>query len=361
MLVESTPLHSLSTSTLLRSPIQVTLHSTKMIEHIAYMARDPDERRRFAPIKVAMLKDSMYIVDGHAIVEGFRLAGVDTINAVVHKVESIDDVLALHLRSNHHSPLNPFKIIDVINFMLERGEHPSQIAQKLQLGEHLTKLIGCRIISQEAKNRLDEFVEDLSSRYSNVVVPPYFAELVCKLPQKIQLEVVEQFIAIMDTTLPDRKFAFPGPETLEVYFRQYLKNKEREPVFFKEESQNGFNPPAKTSHGITLTAKEREQANAIGTVPGMALLKVEKPGLYRVNLIKKIIAPIRDEKEFTIIEGDEGKKIFALPQHAAKFLDIDESNVPEVMVKTFTVAQLKKFASKLSAKKDRFVVVWCRS
>jgi hypothetical protein len=360
MLVEPAPLHPLATSTLQSSPIRVTLHSAKMVKRIVTMARDPVQRGQFAPVKVAVLKDSMFIVDGHAMVEGCRLAGVDTVNALVHKVESIDDVLALHLKSNYHSPLNPFKIIDVINFMLERGEHPSQIVQKLQLGEHLTKLIGCRIINREAKIKLDDFIEKLSSKYSNVVIPPYFAELVCKLPQKIQSEVVEQFIAIMDTTLPDRKFAFPGPETLEIYFKQYLKNKEREPVFFREETQNAASS-AKTSHSVALTAKEMEYANIIGAVPGMALLKVEKPGLYRVNLIKKIISPIRDEKEFTVIEGDEGKKIFALPKNASEFLDIDESDVTEVAVKTFTTTQLKKFAAKMSGKKDRFVVVWSRS
>lgn len=356
MLVQTPMLRQLRITLLQRSPICVTLHSAKMIERIAAMACDPTERGRFSPIKVAALKDSLFIVDGHARVEGLRMAGVDAVDAFVHQAESIDEVLALHLRSNHHSPLNPFKIIDVINFMLERGEHPIHIVRKLQLGEHLTKLVGCRIIDQQAKNRLEDFIERLSLRYSNVVIPPYFAELVCKLPQKIQLDVVEQFIAIMDTTLPDRKFAFPGPETLEIYFKQYLKNKEREPVFFREEFQDELT--LKTVRDITLTEKEKEQANAIGAVPGMALLKVEKPGLYRINMIKKIISPIRDEKEFTVIEGDDGKKIFALPQNAAEFLDItDESDVPEVSVRTFTTLQLKKFASKLSSKKERFVVV----
>ncbi|MFN3655036.1 MAG: hypothetical protein ACK4TO_06885 [Candidatus Nitrosotenuis sp.] len=356
MQIQTPMLRQLRISLLQRSPIRVTLHSAKMIERIAAIARDPTERGRFSPIKVAALKDSMFIVDGHAIVEGLRSASVDTVDAFVHQVESIDEVLALHLRSNHHSPLNPFKIIDVINFMLERGEQPIHIVRKLQLGEHLTKLVGCRIIDQQAKNRLEDFIERLSLRYSNVVIPPYFAELVCKLPQKIQLDVVEQFIAIIDTTLPDRKFAFPGPETLEIYFKQYLKNKEREPIFFREELRD--ESTLKTVRSITLTEKEKEQVNAIGAVPGMALLKVEKPGLYRINMIKKIISPIRDEKEFTVIEGDEGKKIFVLPQNATEFLDItDESDVPEVSVRTFTALQLKKFASKLSSKKGRFVVV----
>lgn len=357
MLVQTPMLCQLRISLLQKSPIRVTLHSAKMIERIATMACDPAERKRFSPIKVAALKDSMFIVDGHAIVEGLRSAGVDTVDAFVHQAESIDEVLSLHLRSNHHSPLNPFKIIDVINFMLERGEQPTNIVQKLQLGEHLTKLVGCRVIDQQAKNRLEDFIERLSMRYSNVVIPPYFAELVCKLPQKIQLDVVEQFIAIMDTTLPDRKFAFPGPETLEIYFKQYLKNKEREPVFFREEFRDESTLKT-TIRDITLTEKEKERTNAIGAIPGMALLKVEKPGFYRVNLIKKIISPIRDEKEFTVIEGDEGKKIFALPQNVAEFLNItDESDVQEVSVRTLTALQLKKFASKLSSKKDRFVVV----
>ncbi|MEO9310378.1 MAG: hypothetical protein ABI337_08835 [Nitrososphaera sp.] len=358
MLVETPMLRQLKISSLKRVPIQVTLHSVKTIERIAAMAREPTERRCFSPIKVATLKDSMFIVDGHAIVEGFKAAGVDTIDAFIYQADSIDEILALHLRANHHSPLNPFKIIDVINFMLGNGEHPINIVRKLQLGEHLTKLIGCRIMDQQAKIRLECFIEKLSLRYSNVVIPPYFAELVCKLPQRIQLDVVEQFIAIMDNTLPDRKFAFPGPETLEIYFKQYLKNKEREPIFFKEEFQDGT--ALKTTRCVTLTEKEKEQASAIGTVPGMALLKVEKPGLYRVNMIKKIISPIRDEKEFTIIEGDDGKKIFALPQNSTKFLEIsDESDASQISVKTFTTLQLKRFASKLSGKKDRFVVV-CR-
>ncbi|HXG73600.1 MAG TPA: hypothetical protein VNK44_02100 [Candidatus Nitrosotenuis sp.] len=341
------------------SPIRVTLHSVKTIERIAATARNPAERKLLGPIKVAALKDSMFIVDGHAIVEGFRAAGIDTIDALVHQVKSIDEVLALHLRSNYHSALNPFKIIDVINFMLENGETPIDIVRKLQLGDNLTKLVGCRIIDQRAKNLLEDFIDRLSSRYSNAVIPPYFAELVCKLPQRIQFEVVEQFIAIIDITLPDRKFAFPGPETLEIYFKQYLKNKEREPVFFKEEFQD--RAALKTVRCVALTEKEKECADGIVTVPGMALLKVEKPGLYRVNMIKKIISPIRDEKEFTIIEGDEGKKIFALPKNAVEFLEIsDELDLAKVSVRTLTAMQLKRFATNISNKRDRFVVV-CRA
>lgn len=310
MLAETTIIRQVPISKLQNSPIQVTLHSAKTIKRIATVAKDPTQRERFAPIKVAIFKDEMFLVDGHAIVEGFKLAGIETVTAVMHQVESIIEILALHLKLNQHSPLNPFRIIEMINFLLEDGQRPEQIIQKLQLGEHLTKLIGCRFLNQEAKNRLENFIHELSAKYSNVVIPPYFAELVCKVPPKIQLEVVEQFIAIMDLTLPDRKFAFPGPETLEVYFRQYLKNKERVPVFFKEEIQDKkqTKKAAKTTCIDDLTQKEKEYANAIGTVPGMALLKVERPGWYRVNLIKKIISKIRDEGDFTVIDGEEGKK-----------------------------------------------------
>ncbi|HWP78819.1 MAG TPA: hypothetical protein VNL34_04125 [Candidatus Nitrosotenuis sp.] len=361
MLAETTTIHQVPISKLQNSPIQVTLHSAKTIERIATIAKDPIQREWFAPIKIAILKDELFLVDGHAIVEGFKLAGIETVNAVMHQAESITEILALHLKSNQHSPLNPFRIIEMINFLLEDGQLPEQIVQKLQLGEHLTKLIGCRLLNQEAKNRLENFIHELSARYSNVVIPPYFAELVCKVPPKIQLEVVEQFIAIMDLTLPDRKFAFPGPETLEVYFRQYLKNKEREPIFFKEETQNKKQTKnsAKTICIDDLTPKEKEYANSIGTVPGMALLKVERPGWYRVNLVKKSITQIRDEGDFTVIEGEEGKKIFMLPQSAVEFLEIsDESDASNVIVNNLTVNQLKKFAAKISSKKDRFVVIW---
>ncbi|MGI0004407.1 MAG: hypothetical protein ACREAX_03820 [Candidatus Nitrosotenuis sp.] len=342
-----------------RSPIQVTLHSAKTIEQIAAAARNPQQRDEMLPIKVALFKNSMFVVDGHAVMEGFKLANLSTIRAIMYRVESTSDVLALHVKFNQHSPLNPFELIDLINFMIECGEQPEQIRQRLQLREHLAKLIGCHIANKDAKNRLKIFVHDLSLRYSNIVIPPYFVELVSKVPEKIQLDVVEQFIAIISQTLPDRKFAFPGPETLEVYFRQYLKNKEREPVFFRHEATSSQAGKTHTKYSTSPSPKERQEAKEIiGTVPGMAILRVDKPGLYRINMIKNIISPIREEKNLTIIQGDEGRKIFSLPPSAVEFLEIaDDSDASDVSVMSFNVPQLRKFVANLSAKNTKFVVM----
>jgi hypothetical protein len=359
MLAEISTIQEVWISRLQNSPMQVTLHSAKTIEQISDAAKDPQQRESFAPIRVALLKDSMFIIDGHAVVEGFRLANITTIRAILYHVESINDVLVLHAKFNQHSPMNPFELMDLINFMIECGESPEQIRQRLQLREHLSKLIGCQIANQEAKNRLKNFIHDLSVKYSNVVIPPYFAELVSKVPERIQLEVVEQFISIMDQTLPDRKFAFPGPETLEVYFRQYLKNREREPIFFRHEVMHKEDGKAHKTYAVSLSKKETRLAGqVIGSIPGMALLKVESPGLYRVDLIKKIIAPIREKYNLTVIEGDDGRKIFSLPQSATEFLDLkDDSDAENVLVKELTVLQLKKFASRLADKDSRFVLI----
>ncbi|MGQ0772253.1 MAG: hypothetical protein ACT4NT_05750 [Nitrososphaerota archaeon] len=366
MLAEASTIQEVEISKLQNSPIQVTLHSAKTIEQIAIAAENPQQRNEFPPIKVATLQDSMFVVDGHAIEEGFKLANVKTIKAIMYRVESINDVLALHVKFNQHSPLDPFELVELINFMLEHGESPSQIKQKLQLKEHLAKLIGCRIANREAKNRLKNFVHDISIKYSNVIIPPYFTELVSKVPEKIQLDVVEQFISIMDHTMSDRKFAFPGPETLEVYFKQYLKNKEREPIFFKQEitqhtkTQISESVPGNTKiYSIRMSPKEKEKAtDIISAIPGMAILKVEKPGLYRVNMVKKIIAPIREVRNLTVIQGDEGQKIFSLPPKAVEFLDMkDDSDTSKTLVKTLTTSQLKKFVAKLPDKRSRFVVI----
>lgn len=358
MLAEVSAIQEVEISKLQRSPIQITLHSAKAIEQIAVAAKNPQQKEEISPIKVALLKNSMFVVDGHAIVEGFKLANINTIRAILYHVESVNDVLALHVKFNQHSPLNPFELIDVINSMIECGEQPEQIRQKLQLREHLTKLVGCHIANQEAKNRLKIFVHDLSLRYSNVVVPPYFAELVSKIPEKIQLEVVEQFIAIMNQTLPDRKFAFPGPETLEVYFRQYLKNKEREPIFFRQEVIGAQAEKTPTRSSGPSPKEIQEAKEIIGTVPGMAILRVDKPGLYRINMIKNIISPIKEEKNLTLIQGDEGHRVFSLPPSAVEFLEMyDESDVLDISVRSFTVSQLRKFVAKISAKNTKFIVI----
>jgi len=358
VLAEVSAIQEVEISKLQRSPIQITLHSSKTIEQIAIAAKNPQQREEIFPIKVALLKNSMFVVDGHAIVEGFKLANLTTIRAIMYHVESVSDVLSLHVKFNQHSPLNPFELIDVINFMLERGEQSEQIRQRLQLREYLTRLIGCQIANQDAKNRLKIFVHDLSLRYSNVVVPPYFAELVSKIPEKIQLEVVEQFIAIMNQTLPDRKFAFPGPETLEVYFRQYLKNKEREPIFFRQEVIGTQAEKTPTCQSGPSPKEIQEAREIIGTVPGMAILRVDKPGLYRINMIKNIISPIKEEKNLTVIQGDEGHRVFSLPPSAVEFLEMyDESDVLDVSVRAFSASQLRKFVAKISSKNTKFVVI----
>jgi hypothetical protein len=358
MLAEVSAIQEVEISKLQRSPIQITLHSTKTTERIAAAAKDPKLKAEIPPIKVALCKNSMYIVDGHVIVDGFRLAGLNTILAILYHAESLSDVLALHVKFNQHSPLNPFELIDLINYMIECGESPEQIRQRLQLGDHLTRLVGCHIANNEAKNRLKSFAHELSVRYSNAVIPPYFAELVSRIPEKIQLDVVEQFIAIMSHSMSDRKFAFPGPETLDVYFRQYLKNKEREVVFF---SQEPTLPVTRTERvpPPPIGPEERQMAkDLVGTVPGMAILRVERPGLYRVNMIKKVISPIKDEKGLIVIQGDEGRRIFSLPPRAAEFLRLVDEDTSDVFVRTFNVPQMKRFVSRLSDKKARFVVIF---
>ncbi len=358
MLAEVSAIQEIEISKLQRSPIQITLHSAKTTERIAAAAKDPKLKSEIPPIKVALCQNSMYIVDGHTIVEGFRLAGLNTILAILYHAESLSDVLALHVKFNQHSPLNPFELIDLINYMIECGENPEQIRQRLQLGDHLTRLVGCHIANNEAKNRLKSFAHELSVRYSNAVIPPYFAELVSRIPEKIQLDVVEQFIAIMSHSMSDRKFAFPGPETLDVYFRQYLKNKEREVVFF---SQEPTLPVTRTARALSqpIGQEERQKAkDLVGTVPGMAILRVERPGLYRVNMIKKVISPIKDEKGLIVIQGDEGHRIFSLPPRAAEFLRLVDEDTSDVFVRTFNVPQMKKFASRLTDKKARFVVIF---
>ncbi len=367
MLAEISTMQQVEISKLQRSPIQITLHSAKTIDQIATAAKDPQQREEIAPIKVALFKNSMFVVDGHAIVEGFKLANLTTIQAITYHAKSISEVLALHVKFNQHSPLNPFELIDLINFMIENGKQPEEIRQKLQLREHLTKLVGCHIANQQARNRLKIFVHDLSLRYSNVVIPPYLAELVSKIPEKIQLDVVEQFIAIMNQTLPDRKFAFPGPETLEVYFRQYLKNKEREPVFFRQELAPAGTRTENQTHAKEYSfgpsPEERQEAKEIiGTIPGMAILRVDKPGLYRINMIKNIISPIKQEKNIIVIRGDEGHKVFSLPHNAVEFLEMaDDSDASDVSVRTFNTTQLRKFVSKLAARNAKFVLLYTRS
>lgn len=365
MLAEISAIQQVEISRLQKSPIQITLRSVKTIEHIAEAAKDPQQREEIAPIKVALLEDTMFIVDGHAIVEGFKLANITTIRAMTYHVESISEVLALHVKFNQHSPLNPFELMELINFMLQKGERPEEIRQKLQLREHLSKLIGCQITNQEARNRLKIFAHDLSLRYSNVVIPPYFAELVSRIPEKIQLEVVEQFIAIMNQTLSDRKFAFPGPETLEVYFRQYLKNRESEPVFFRQEMAHTRNAGKQTRAKSQFEPSQEEKQKArelIGTVPGMAILKVDKPGWYRINIAKNTISPIMQEKNLIVIQGDEGRKIFSLPHSATEFLQMtDDSDARDISVKILNASQLKKFVSRLDTQNARFVLLYSRS
>ncbi|GEM_PF-4213412 len=365
MLTEILTMQQIEISKLQKSPIQITLHSAKTIDQIAVAAKNLRQKDEMVPIKVALFKDMMFIVDGHAIVEGLKLANITTVRAITYHVESITEVLVLHVKFNQHSPLNPFELIDLINFMIENGEPPEEIRQKLQLKEHLTKLIGCHIANQDARNRLKIFAHDLSLRYSNVVIPPYFAELVSKIPEKIQLEVVEQFIAIMNQTMPDRKFAFPGPETLEVYFRQYMKNKEREPVFFRQEVTSAEMLPEKQTRTACLPdpslEEKREAKEMIGTIPGMAILRVDKPGLYRVNMIKNIISPIKQEKNLIVIQGDEGHKIFSLPHSAVEFLEMaDDSDTLDISVRTFNITQLRKFVSKLSTRNAKFVLIHTR-
>lgn len=384
-------------------PVQITIHTAKKVDSITKTAKSNPES--IPALSIAVFNNKKYVADGSARVLGLKNAALKEFKATFYQVNSLEEVVVLHVRLNQTSPLNPLKIIELAKFFDDMSI--SEISKMCWLSESYVRMLeNCRNLASDAHERLQSIQNELIKTLAEVMMPPYVLEAICKIQSKNNHIKAVDMLEVSLKQLSSKKFSFPTHKYLEGLFEPLYDKPQREPASFIEEIddiegeiKSSRKPEAKPYSIVTkYSAKEKEKIKKIlGNVPHQTILDIEVGDeivkkleslkniiiklpreqrnlfnekleeikkntvrkRFRVDIKKNTVAPIDEKNGVIVIQGESGKKsCFMLPEHT-EFLDIQ--NGAKIHVKMITksvqITKLAKLAEEIEAKESLRVLV----
>ncbi len=382
-------------------PVQITIHTTKKIDAITKTAKSNPEL--IPALNIAVFSNKKYVVDGGARILGLKNAGLKEFKASLHQVNSLEEAVVLHARLNQTSPLNPLKIIELAKFF--DGMNISEISRMCWLSESYVRMLeNCRNLANDAHEKLQSIQNELAKTLTEVMMPPYVLETICKIQSKDRHIKAVYMLEVSIKQLSSKKFSFPTHKYLEGLFEPLYDKPQREPVNFIEEIEDieEVKPPKQKIRPYSVvtkyTSSEKEKIRKIlGNVPHQTILDIaigdeiikELESLknivtklpkeqrnffsekleeikkkssrkrFRLDMKKNTIAPIDEKNGVIVIQGELGKKsCFMLPEHT-EFLDIQNGSEihAKMITKSTQIEKLAKIAEELEAKESLRVLV----
>ncbi|WP_179369160.1 hypothetical protein [Candidatus Nitrosotenuis sp. DW1] len=384
-------------------PVQITIHTAKKIDSITKTAKFNPES--IPALSVVLFNNKKYVADGGARVLGLKNADVKEFKANFYQVDSLEEVVALHVRLNQTSPLNPLKIIELARFF--DGMSISEISKMCWLSESYVRMLeNCRNLANDAHERLQSIQNELAKTLTEVMMPPYVLETICKIQSKSKHVKAVDMLEVSLKQLSGKKFSFPTHKYLEGLFEPLYDKPQREPVNFIEEIDN-IEEETKSSkkqesrpYSIVTKYSTNEKENIkkiLGNVPHQTILDIavgdeivkeleslknivvklprEQRNIFnekieeikkksarkrfRLDMKKNTVSPIDEKNGVIVIQGESGKKsCFMLPEHT-EFLDMQ--NGAEIHAKMITksaqITKLAKLAKELEVKESLRVLV----
>jgi hypothetical protein len=384
-------------------PVQITIHTAKKVDSITKTAKSNPES--IPALSIAVFNNKKYVADGSARVLGLKNAALKEFKATFYQVNSLEEVVVLHVRLNQTSPLNPLKIIELAKFFDDMSI--SEISKMCWLSESYVRMLeNCRNLASDAHERLQSIQNELIKTLAEVMMPPYVLEAICKIQSKNNHIKAVDMLEVSLKQLSSKKFSFPTHKYLEGLFEPLYDKPQREPASFIEEiddiereTKSSRKQEAKPYSIVTkYSAKEKEKIKKIlGNVPHQTILDIEVGDeivkkleslkniiiklpreqrnlfnekleeikkntvrkRFRVDIKKNTVAPIDEKNGVIVIQGESGKKsCFMLPEHT-EFLDIQ--NGAKIHVKMITksvqITKLAKLAEEIEAKESLRVLV----
>ncbi|HEY8111067.1 MAG TPA: hypothetical protein VIG05_09410 [Candidatus Nitrosotenuis sp.] len=384
-------------------PVQITIHTAKKVDSITKTAKSNPES--IPALSIAVFNNKKYVADGSARVLGLKNAALKEFKATFYQVNSLEEVVVLHVRLNQTSPLNPLKIIELAKFFDDMSI--SEISKMCWLSESYVRMLeNCRNLASDAHERLQSIQNELIKTLAEVMMPPYVLEAICKIQSKNNHIKAVDMLEVSLKQLSSKKFSFPTHKYLEGLFEPLYDKPQREPASFIEEIddiegeiKSSRKQEAKPYSIVTkYSAKEKEKIKKIlGNVPHQTILDIEVGDeivkkleslkniiiklpreqrnlfnekleeikkntvrkRFRVDIKKNTVAPIDEKNGVIVIQGESGKKsCFMLPEHT-EFLDIQ--NGAKIHVKMITksvqITKLAKLAEEIEAKESLRVLV----
>lgn len=378
-------------------PIQITNHTTKKIESITKTAKSNPEI--IPALSLAIFDNKKYVIDGGARILGLKNASLKEFKGNFYQVNSLEEIVILHVRLNQTSPLNPLKVIELVKFF--EGLTVNEISKLCWLSEsHVRMLENCKGLTNDACERLQSIQGNLSKTLSEVIMPPYVLETICKIQSKDKQVKAVDMLEISLKQLSSKKFSFPTHKYLEGLFEPLYDKPQRDPVNFIEEIDDIEKLEGKPRSFVTKHSMEEKERikEILGNAPHQTILdinvgeevireleslknitvslpkeernlfnkkleEIKKNSLtkrFRLDMKKNTVAPVDEKNGVIIIQGDSGKKTcFVLPEHV-EFLDIQNGSKiqAKMITKSTQITKLAKIAEKVESKESLRVLVF---
>lgn len=384
-------------------PVQITIHTAKKIDSITKTAKSNPEL--IPALSVAIFNNKKYVVDGGARILGLKNTSVKEFRANFYQVNSLEEIVVLHVRLNQTSPINPLKIIDLVKFF--EGMSVNEIAKMCWLSESYVRMLeNCRNLANDAHEKLQSIQNELAKTITEVIMPPYVLETICKIRSKDMHIKAVYMLEVSLKQLSSKKFSFPTHKYLEGLFEPLYDKPQREPVSFNEEiddiekeNKTSKKQETKPYSIVTKYSTEEKEKNKkiLGDVPHQTILDItlgdevmkkleslknivaklpkEQRNLFnekldeikknsvrkkfRLDMKKNIIAPINEKNGVIVIQGDAGKKAYFILPEYTDFLDIQNGMKvhAKMITKSVQIRRLVKLAEKLETKESLRILV----
>jgi hypothetical protein len=322
-------------------PVKVTFYTDKLFRDLVAIAKTHPEQ--IAPIAVASLGDSQYIVNGHLRVKAFESAGHDSARAYFIPVKEIADIVRLHIELNAHGSINPLKMLDAVQFL--QRHHAVQSISKRYL-ELATKRLYPKVRIQ-----WEEFLADACKKYTNVELPLHVIERIAEFEsEKGQLTAITVITDSMKN-VKDRKFVFPAPPELEIILVSISpKQSEKEVIVFQPKD-------SKKEKWPKLDKKEAE--DLVHGSSHNSIVQCKCGNKLLLNTKTHAVSSVVDDAKNTCIkleEEDQSKPVYAIPHGMIEFLQVKaEDSLRFLKIKS--KRDLEKFAKSIKDDTSLHLVV----
>lgn len=330
-----------NTSKLRPCPVKITLHTFKMVRDLTNVVKSNPER--IEPIVVAIVGSDQYVANGDLRVSAFQHAGKNSIMAWCINVETIADVVRLHIELNTHGSINPIKMTEALQFLEKYDVSPMSIDKRYR---ELAK----KILYPTVLKEWEDFIEITCRKYPNIEIPLHIIERIADFSS--EKEQLTATTVILDTvrTLKPNRFVFPAPPALEIILSSISQRQvEKEVIVFEPQE-----PEEEWSRPIIKDAENLIRGSSYNSLAHCKcgrdlLLDTKTHRVSDVNLDT-------ENKCIKLVDGDGSATYFISPA-VIEFLGLEEGQSLRIVTITGH-KDLVKFAKNLSGT-SRLAVLTC--
>lgn len=292
-------------------PVDVTVRMGRSVQAIAGSIRSGEAPVR--PVVVASARGRMYPVDGLDVLEAHRAAGSAEVPCIVVEAADEAEAVGLHVAMSGRRPVNPFMVVDAIRWMERSGRAARGVDPRYaQLSE--LPLAG------DVRETFEKWIGRLADRLE--VMPQFwhiFRPLSAVRPedQSRALESVMAFVHAMGTS--------PDISTLRGILRQFaVERPEAAPRVTATGEDCG--------KAATPTPAAEPERSRAAPVENSRRISCGCCRQWYVDTKRGTIRRVREADNMTVLTGDDGEPVYAVPPEVAEHLQMDRSSVHHYLV-----------------------------